>query len=229
MYNDDERETKRRPPASERGRENKRRIQANIHITYERSKKCTRIEHKFTCTDTEREWECGREKQHTHSTAIYTTILLCRATISKFIQCKTFHFHACKYFFLYFCPLLCVECVYFFHFWISNGGIRIWMLFHLCNFLVMHVCVCVCVCAMHCFGIHFCTTFDCANCELLHGHCAMQCCGMWCEAVLLLNSEYVLGCYCCRWWLLLVSLCTLCTHTACASNWSIFCVCFQYV
>lgn len=146
MYNDDERETKRRPPASERGRENKRRIQANIHITYERSKKCTRIEHKFTCTDTEREWECGREKQHTHSTAIYTTILLCRATISKFIQCKTFHFHACKYFFLYFCPLLCVECVYFFHFWISNGGIRIWMLFHLCNFLVMHVCVCVCVC-----------------------------------------------------------------------------------
>lgn len=49
-------------------------------------------------------------------------------------------------FFLYFCPLLCVECVYFFHFWISNGGIRIWMLFHLCNFLVMHVCVCVCVC-----------------------------------------------------------------------------------
>lgn len=129
-------------------------------------------------------------------------------------------------FFLYFSAHYYVLRIFFSFSEFSMGGIRIWMLFHLCNFLVMHVCVCMCV-QLHCFGILFCTAFDCANWKLLHGHCAMQCYGMWCEAVLLLNSE------CSRLLplllLLLAVAVSVCTHIQHVLATEAFFLCFRYV
>lgn len=90
------------------------------------------------------------------------------------------------------------------------GGSRIWMLFHLCNFLVMHVCV-------HCIVFWYIfAPLDCANRVTTWSLChAMLWYVMRGNAIklLLLNSLCVLGCYyrCCCCQRARVCVCALAT------------------